>query len=95
MHPVNWQSLLFVQKSMVLDGLVGGWMDGRAGLRIAYTNQKRHMRGQCLKAAFNLLPTLSTKIYEGSISCPLKVRHYSILHYSLSVFLEVGYSHQI
>ena len=37
----------FVQKSMVLcgwmDGWMGGWMDGwvvRAGLRIAYSNQK-------------------------------------------------------
>ena len=25
---------------MVLDGWVGGWMDGRARLRISYSNQK-------------------------------------------------------
>ena len=24
----------------ILDGWVGGWMDGKAGLRIAYSNQK-------------------------------------------------------
>ena len=28
-------------KSMVLDEWMGGWMDVKAGLRIAYSNQKK------------------------------------------------------
>ena len=27
-------------KSLVLDGWMGGWVDGRASLRIAYSNKK-------------------------------------------------------
>ena len=51
---VNWQSLLFCAKSMVLwmdgwidgwvdawmDGWTDGWVGGGASLRIAYSNQK-------------------------------------------------------
>ena len=44
-YSANWQSVLFVQKSMILDdgsmyGWMDGWVGGNAGLRIAYTNQK-------------------------------------------------------
>ena len=30
----------FAQEIMALSGWVGGWMDGRAGLRITYSNQE-------------------------------------------------------
>ena len=47
MHAVIWHSLLFRAKKygpIWMDGWMGrwvvGWMDGRAGLRIAYSNQK-------------------------------------------------------
>ena len=43
---VNWQSLIFCAKKLGhwmdgwMGGCVGGWMGGKAGLRIAYSNQK-------------------------------------------------------
>ena len=44
--------LLFVQKKYG-PGWMGGWMDGRAGLRIAYSNKKF---GGPLKAETNSTP---------------------------------------
>ena len=45
----------FVQKSLVLDGRMDGWVDGSKRLRIAYSNQYREReikekrnQGKCL-----------------------------------------------
>ena len=37
----NYHMLIFVQKKSGA-GWIGGWVDGRAGLRIAYSNQQMY-----------------------------------------------------
>ena len=36
----KWSVAPFCAKSIGLDGWMGGWMEAKAGLRIAYSNQK-------------------------------------------------------
>ena len=43
-YTANWHML--VHKSLVVEGWVGGWINGRAGLMIAYSNQKFDQKSQ-------------------------------------------------